>query len=231
MLSRHPSFRTRRSYSTRWEEGFSHLKHFSDQERHCRVPQTYKTEDGYRLGQWVKVQRTNKTECTPIVANASTRFPVGSGLQFQLNGRRVRWSQTFLGANGALPSARSYETAEGFRLGDWVVAQRRNKDFMQPDRRRRLEALPGWNWDPFFVRWEENFSRLKQFLQREGHCRVTRSYQTEDGYELGVWVSNQRSRKNSMDADRRQRLQQLPGWSWNPHSSRRDRRAGERGGR
>ena len=50
-----------RDYATRWGEGFSHLKHFWDQEGHCRVPQRYKTAEGYRLGQWVKVQRTNKT--------------------------------------------------------------------------------------------------------------------------------------------------------------------------
>src|SRR5712671_5331398 len=54
--SRHPA----RRYSTRWEEGFSHLKHFSDREGHCRVPRSYKAADGYRLGQWVRVQRANE---------------------------------------------------------------------------------------------------------------------------------------------------------------------------
>jgi hypothetical protein len=54
-----------RDYATRWEEGFSHLKHFWEQEGHCRVPQKYKTAEGYRLGQWVKVQRTNKKGLNP----------------------------------------------------------------------------------------------------------------------------------------------------------------------
>jgi Helicase associated domain len=54
-----------RDYATRWGEGFSHLKHFWDQEGHCRVPQRYKTAEGYRLGQWVKVQRTNKKGLNP----------------------------------------------------------------------------------------------------------------------------------------------------------------------
>ena len=119
-------------YSDQREDSFSHLKEFSEQEGHCRVSQLYKADDGFRLGQW-------------------------------------------------------------------VINQRSNKDTMELVRRQRLEALPGWSWEVLSDQWEQGFSHLKMFSEREGHCRVVAKYKTEDGYGLGRWVNKQRTNKDRMD--------------------------------
>jgi hypothetical protein len=63
--------------------------------------------------------------------------------------------------------------------------------------------------------WEFSFGMLQQFVERNGHARVPRSY-TVDGYPLGVWVGAQRQfhRKRRLEADREHRLKGLTGWTW-----------------
>jgi Helicase associated domain len=47
-------------FAADWEKSFLHLKTYKNREGHCFVPHAYK-ENGFRLGQWVNVQRTNQT--------------------------------------------------------------------------------------------------------------------------------------------------------------------------
>ena len=105
-------------------------------------------------------------------------------------------------------------TDDGYPLGAWVNTQRTSKESINLDRRRRLEALPGWSWDVRSYMWEKGFSHLKQFSDRHKHCRVTMEYRTEDGYRLGQWVKVQRRTKDKVGPDRKQRLEELPGWVW-----------------
>jgi hypothetical protein len=47
-----------------WDEGFTHLQQYVAEHGHAKVPATHKV-DGFRLGQWVGVQRKNKDQLSP----------------------------------------------------------------------------------------------------------------------------------------------------------------------
>ena len=72
--------------------------------------------------------------------------------------------------------------------------------------------------------WEDGFAQLTAYVQAEGDARVPRSYRTAEGYPLGQWVTVQRSKKDSMPVDRRQRLEAVDGWVWDVRSAKRTRK-------
>ena len=91
-----------------------------------------------------------------------------------------------------------------------LTAQRDSyaEGILNADREHRLQELPGWTWDLHADQWEEGFSRLLDYVDRHGDARVPYAY-TVDGYKLGAWVRNQRSRRSTLEAERRCRLRSL----------------------
>jgi Helicase associated domain len=201
--------------SDKWDNGFSHLKEFSEREKHCRVADGYKSGDGFRLGQWVRVQRAAKDKLAP---DRRLRLEALSGWSW--NAMSDRWEEgfshlrQFSEREGHCRVPRTYMTDDGYTLGRWVEVRRGTKDKMAPQLRLRLEGLAGWSWDVYSDLWEVGFARLRQFSEREGHCRVPDSYRTEDGDRVAKWAYTQRKAKETMDPNRRQRLEALPGWVW-----------------
>lgn len=206
-----------------WEEGFAHLKEFVDQHGHSRVPQGFRTDDGYRLGGWVNTQRG--LEKRPDRRERLEALP-----GWTWNPRVSQWEEAFTQLKlyseryGHCRVPFPYNTDDGVPLGRWVYTQRKAtnvtaryyRDAISDDRRKRLEALPGWSWALHDENWEGAFAKLQDFVGREGHCKVRHSYKTEDGMALGSWLGRQRAafRKGELDLDRRQRLEALPGWVW-----------------
>jgi hypothetical protein len=71
--------------------------------------------------------------------------------------------------------------------------------------------------DVLGVPWDEWFGLLQRFKARERHCRVTEQH-LEGTFRLGSWVGHQRRQRETMSAERRQRLDAL-GFVWNPLAS------------
>lgn len=65
----------------------------------------------------------------------------------------------------------------------------------------------------------EKYRLLCDFAAREGHARIPQSH-VEDGVKLGTWVQAQRGMSEGLSNERRTRLENLPGWSWDPHSDK-----------
>jgi hypothetical protein len=145
-----------------WMFWYGLLETFVKEHGHCRVPNRYQSNDGYRLGSWVANQRTNKD-----AMDSDRRQRLESLPGWSWSSLSDRWEQgfshlkQFSKQHGHCRVTYHYKTDSGYPLGRWVSSQRRNKDTMDPDRQQRLEALPSWSWDVLSDQWEVGFSHLK----------------------------------------------------------------------
>ena len=80
-----------------------------------------------------------------------------------------------------------------------MITQRYCKDNLSAERKRRLDEI-GFVWDWTDYRWEQGFTALLKFKQREGDCHVP-IFHSEGDHRLGWWVSTQRRRRKEMSAN------------------------------
>jgi len=106
---------------------------------------------------------------------------------------------------------------DGKNLGFWLQNQRQNKrkGILNACYVERLSNL-GVVWEPRDKQWEDMYTLLVQYKEREGHCDVPHSYE-EERKNLGFWLSTQRQnkRKGALDAYYVERLGNL-GVVWEP---------------
>ena len=127
----------------------------------------------------------------------------------------------------AQPKVIQIEVFEGeeFKIGSWVRSRRSEyqKGTLSSELVTRLEALPGWVWDPDEADFQHWLEVLDQFIEREGHARVSsRHVESVEGKEvkLGMWVSNCRSRRTTaLSPELIVELESRPGWFWDPREA------------
>lgn len=216
----------------RWSRGYEALRAYITLHGDALVPSSY-TVDGYRLGGWVRQQRVDKAAGDLSEEREKLLEDLGCWIW---NTRHVRVSRKAgvrhkpLTWDEAFRTLRDYvaETGDallpasvvvdGFPLGKWLVEQRARKagGGLEAERVEKLETLDGWAWDSRDEKWERGFQLLLEYLQQHGDTLVPKGHHVR-GYNLGSWVSNQRSAylRDTLTPERRDRLNALNGWAWN----------------
>jgi hypothetical protein len=194
-----------------WEEGFGHLKSYKERVGDCRVPQQHK-EDGYNLGTWVSIQRHREKKLS------TERRRRLDELGFIWDPIEADWEEGFshlkryMERVGDCSFPREFKE-HGYNLGLWAYRQRSRRNELSSERRRRLDEV-GFVWDWHEAVWGKGFGHLKRYKERVGDCRVPRKYKN-NGFDLGKWVQNQRSNRDTISEHQRSRLDEL-GFVWDP---------------
>ena len=79
----------------------------------------------------------------------------------------------------------------------------------------------GWTWNALEDSWERHYAALLNFVVRGGHARVPTDH-VEAGLPLAAWVirHSQDRKAGKVPADRADRLEALPGWTWDVLAAR-----------
>ena len=104
-----------------WEERFSQLEQFAKTHGHARVPKSFTTSDGDKLGLWVGTQRLTKAQLPQ-----EKRARLEALKSWVWDTHEAAWEKgftqlkEFVTAHGHARVPTAYTTPDGYRLGMWV---------------------------------------------------------------------------------------------------------------
>ena len=179
-----------------WQHGFEVAKKYHDTYGNLMVPGKYTDPDGYPLGQWIIKTRQQKLNGRLKEERIAQLDEIG----MVWNIFDAKWEKAYALAaayyeeNGNLNIPRSYVTAAGERLGQWVASQQwaYPKGKLTDEQVERLNRI-GMYWGNRNDRqWNEGYQEAKRYFEAQGDLNVPINYVSPDGYALGKWVKRQR---------------------------------------
>jgi superfamily II DNA or RNA helicase len=211
------------SLSDSWDNFFSALIRYTNENRSARPPKSYEA-DGIQLGAWVSAQRTRYNK-GKLEQDRISRLESLAGWTWDQASEA--WDGFFavlddyVNEFGAATPPQSYVIGR-IKLGTWVNGQRQKykKGQLGQQETRRLEALPGWTWEPLNGLWEAPFAQLVDFANEHGHVNVPDNRLLATDSDLSGWIKRQRTafKSGSLEQQKISQLEALPGWSWSPRS-------------
>jgi len=186
-----------------YEVGLSYLRQYALDNEDTFVPRSYVTDDGYRLGRWIAVQREEfeTDRLDEARARALEAVPHWQWDPYEpVPGSGARPHRSAAKAGPVLVPLSSLPKPPGLAIDSLGSGHGASGRLAGP--------LPFGVW----------FERLESFVANQGQARPSKGYVDPDGFRLGRWVSHLRDkgRRARLSAEQIAALESLPGWSWSP---------------
>ena len=211
-----------RTLSASWDFMYGEAEKYYRENGNLLPPQTFVTEDGYKLGQWIISQRTNRSKNDPSLTEERIAKLDRIGMQWQglkdrLWEEKYALAQEYYKKNGNLNVTKSEDSA----LSSWVIKQRQKYRLneLTSEQFDRLSKI-GIVWE-FEDTWNVKYQAAKRFYYENGHLDIQADYVTKDGIQLGRWY---RSVKNSyrlgrLSEEKQRQLEEI-GMKWDSVNDR-----------
>ena len=180
-----------------WEQNYHAAVAYYKEHGNLKVPRGYVSPDGVKLGMWLSSTRRAVREGTSSLSKTQREELNAMGINWGSKHRTweesyqlaCQYKRTFGDVN--IPS--SYQTEDGYALGQWLSRQKQTCKKGHPEQRRLLEEL-GIRFDDIDP-WEEKFLLVQAFYQENGHTKIPSDLVVK-GVWLGRWFSEQVKRLN-----------------------------------
>ena len=210
------------SLSSTWYHYFSEASIYYAEHKDLKVPVDYRTPAGLNLGSWVQLQR--------LIRNGKRAGSLSEQQVQQLDSIGMVWddrtelawkrgfsrAEAYYKEHGNLLVPYQYKDADGFSLGQWVAAKRKERanGGMAEDRIRQLDAI-GMAWNVVSAKWERGYAEAAAYYEKHADLNVPTKYITENGLKLGTWIAGQKNayQKNLLSPEQIHRLEQV-GMNW-----------------
>lgn len=202
-----------------WDEAYKLAANYYKTYNNLEVKRGFKTDDGiefeqygYALGEWVVTQRKLFSKGLLEPERIDKLNNIGMIWSYRRYfDEAYEMAANYYNKNGNLRIPYNFKTNDGkiecesgYSLGNWLVQQRRKKKLghLSKERTKMLEDI-GIEWT-ILKTWEESYMLAVLYHKINGNLDIKKSYATDDGYPLGVWVYKQKIRYREGNLSKRE---------------------------
>lgn len=191
-----------------WDMMYQEAKAYYNKNGHLQIPKNYRTAEGYPLGSWLLTQRRiRRGSYKGLLTEGRIHLLDQIGMNWSTRSETawetgIRHAKEYKEQFGNLDVTARYISPDGYCLGKWICYARQKyekarncgKETSDIPELQQLSDL-GMIWEKGSESFQRGLRAAKEYVAQYGNLEVAARYITEDGFRLGQWLDNQRTRK------------------------------------